>query len=78
MTRYGLDTMADSTVVIVIAESRNMRSLPFRITEDQLSTGKGLEDWLESIERKFRYFRIKDASDRKDALIIYGVRKFQG
>ena len=72
MTRYGLDTMADNTAVTVITESRNLRSLPFRIREDQLSTGKAWEDWLESIEREFRYFRIKDASDRKDALIIYG------
>ena len=37
-----------------------------------MSTGKAWEDWLESIEREFRYFRITDASDRKDALIIYG------
>ena len=68
MTRYGLDTMADNTTVTVITESRNLRALPFRITEDQMSTGKAWEDWLESIERVFRYIRITDASDRKDAL----------
>ena len=72
MTRYGLDTMADNTAVIVITESGTLRALSFRITEDQLSTGKAWEDWLESIEREFRYFRITDASDRKKALIIYG------
>ena len=72
MTRYGLDTMADNTAVTVITESRNLRSLLFNITEDQLSTGKAWEDWLESIERELRYIRIKDATDRKDALIIYG------
>ena len=72
MTRYGLDAMADNTAVTVITESRNLRSLLFRMTKDQLSTGKAWEDWLESIERDLRYFRIKDASDRKDALIIYG------
>ena len=72
MTRYGLDTMADNTAVTVITESRNLRALPFTITEDQLSTGKAWEDWLESIERELKYFRITDASDRKDALIIYG------
>ena len=71
MTRYGLDTMADNTAVTAITESRNLRAFLFRITEDQLSTGKAWEDWLESIEREFRYFRITDASDRKDALIIY-------
>ena len=75
MAQYGLDTIADNTAVTVIAESRNLRALSFRITEDQLSIGKALEDWFESIEREFRYFRITDVSDRKDALIIYGGPK---
>ena len=39
---------------------------------DQLSTGKLWEDWLESIEREFRVFRIAGPTDKKDALIIYG------
>ena len=64
--------MAENMPITVITESRNLRALPFRVTEDQLSTGKAWEDWLESLEREFRYFRIADASDRKDALIIYG------
>ena len=64
--------MANDTAVTVITESRNLRSLPFRITEDQFSLGKACEDWLEAIEREFRYFRITEASDRKDALMIYG------
>ena len=71
MTRYELD-MANDTAVTVITESRKLRALPFRVTEDQLSTGKAWEDWLEAIEREFRFFRITDATDRKDALIIYG------
>ena len=69
MTRYGLD-MAEGTVT-VISEGRNLRTLPFRPTEDQLSTGKLWEDWLESIEREFRFFRVANPLDRKDALIIY-------
>ena len=68
MTRLGLD-MAEGTVTVIF-EGRNLRTLPFRPTEDQLSTGKLWEDWLESIEREFRFFRV--ALDRKDALIIYG------
>ena len=56
MTRYGLDTVADNAAVTVIIESRNLRALTLRITEDQLSTGKAWEDWLESIEREFRFF----------------------
>ena len=70
MTRFGLD-MAENTIT-VISEGRNLRALPFRPTEDQLLTGKLWEDWLESIEREFRFFRIADPADRKDALIIYG------
>ena len=63
--------MTDGTVTI-ISEGRNLRALPFRPTEDQLSTGKLWEDWLESIEREFRFFRVANPVDRKDALIIYG------
>ena len=58
--------------VTVVTETRNLRTLPFRPSEDQLSTSKAWEDWLEGIEREFRYFRITSAMDQKDALIIYG------
>ena len=70
MARYGLD-MAEGTVT-VISEGRHLRTLPFRPTEDQLSTRKLWENWLESIEREFRFFRVAYPLDRKDALIIYG------
>ena len=63
--------MTDGTVTI-ISEGKNLRALPFRPTEDQLSTGKLWEYWLESIEREFRFFRVGNPLDRKDALIIYG------
>ena len=43
--------MTDGTVTILFV-GRNLRALPFRPTEDQLSTGKLWEDWLESIERE--------------------------
>ena len=55
----------------MIIESRNLRSAPFILSEDQISTGKQWEEWLESIEREFRYFRINEPQERKDALIIY-------
>ena len=63
--------MAENTITVT-SEGRNLRALPFRPTEDQLLTGKLWEDWLESIEREFRFCRIADPTDRKDALIIYG------
>ena len=62
MTRYGID-MGDNETVTVITESRNIRTLPFKLSEDQLSTGKSWEDWLEEIEREFRYFRISSPLD---------------
>ena len=64
--------MADNNIVTIISESRNLRALPFRPTENQLSVGKEWEEWLDAIEREFRYFRINSPADRKDALIIYG------
>ena len=62
-------------VTVVTTETRNLRALPFLPTEDQLSTGKAWEEWLEDIEREFRYFRISNPADRKDAMIIYGGKE---
>ena len=70
MARYGLD-MAEGTVTVIF-EGRNLRTLPFIPTEDQLSTGKLWKDWLESIEWEFRFFRVANPLDKKDALTIYG------
>ena len=64
--------MAEKEAVTIVIESRNLRALPFGPSEDQLSTGKAWEDWLEGIEREFRYFKITNPQDMKDALIIYG------
>ena len=58
-----------------MTETRNLRALPFRPSEGQLSTGKAWEEWLEDIEREFRYFRISSPADRKDAMIIYGGKE---
>ena len=74
MMSYSLD-MVDNNAVTIITQSRNLRALPFRPSEDQLSTGKAWEDWLEEIEREFGYFKITSAPDKKDAIIIYGGQK---
>ena len=71
MTRYALD-MGENEPITIITESRNLRTLPFRPSEDQLSNGKAWEDWLDGIEREFRYFKITNAIDNKDAMTIYG------
>jgi hypothetical protein len=49
--------------------------LPFVQNEDLLSTGKQWEEWIEGIEREFRYFRITEPIDKKDALLIYGGKE---
>ncbi|VDI57504.1 Hypothetical predicted protein [Mytilus galloprovincialis] len=62
----------ESQQITVITETRNLRSQPFIQSDDQISTGKHWEEWMESIEREFRYFRITEPADKEDALIIYG------
>ena len=74
MTNYVID-MAENTGVTVMTETRNLRALPFLPNEDQLSTGKAWEEWLDDIEREFRYFRISSPTDRKDAMVIYGGKE---
>ena len=66
-----IDMAGNEAITIITTETRNLRALPFRITEDQLSTGK---EW-EAIEREFRYFKIINPTDKKDALIIYGEKE---
>ena len=44
--------MADNNIVTIISESRNLRALPFRPTENQLSVGKEWEEWLDAIEKR--------------------------
>lgn len=39
------------------------------------SVGKAWEEWLEGIERELRYFKIAEAVDKKDAIIIYGGKE---
>lgn len=75
MSNYVIDMAGNESVTVITTETRNLQSLPFRVTEDQLSTGKEWEDWLEAIEREFRFFKISNPIDKKDALIIYGGKE---
>ena len=72
MSKYVIDITGNEAVTIITTETRNLRALPFLITEDQLSTGKEWEDLLKATEREFRYFKIINPLDAMDALIIYG------
>ena len=42
-----------------------------------LSVGKAWREWLEEIEREFRYYRINTPNDKKDALLIFGGRELR-
>ena len=53
----------------VVTEARNLRTQPFIIPDEANNVGKAWEEWLEGIEREFRYFRITEAVDKKDAII---------
>ena len=48
--------------------------LSFRTIQVALAR-RGRTEWLEGIEREFRYFRITEAVDKKDAIIIYGGKE---
>ena len=52
---------------------RNLQVNPFLISDfDHISLGKEWENWYENLEMQFRFFKITEAQDKKDALIIYG------
>ena len=59
----------------VITATRNLKSQPFSPGDDPIATGKEWDDWLKEIEREFRYFKITEPLDKKDALIIYGGKE---
>ena len=52
--------------------TRDLRKESFKPTNDRLLTGKAWQEWVENLERQFRFFKIGDISDRKDALLIFG------
>lgn len=58
--------------ITVVTENRNFRTLPFTPSEDHLTTGSQWEEWLEGIEREFRYFANQFKSKRR---IYYNSEK---
>ena len=52
--------------------SRDLRVEHFKSTYDRFLTGKTWQEWIENFERQLRFFNIRDVSDRKDALLIFG------
>ena len=67
--------MSSADRIWIVSQSRDLNILPFREAEQKHSRGKHWAEWLEDIQRQFRYFKIHDPLDQKDALIIYGGRE---
>ena len=63
------DEAETPTTVRVTTETRNLRSPPFVVPEKFCAIGNAWEEWLEVIERKFRYFKIIDTVGKTDAVI---------
>ena len=59
-----IDMAVNEAVAIITTETRTLQVLSFQITENQLLTGKEWKDWLEAIEREFRYFKIRKPLDK--------------
>ena len=51
---------------------RNLTIKLFTVDEDHIATGEKFDEWLDELEREMRFFRISDAGDIKDAMLIYG------
>jgi len=66
--------VAGATVqaIRVVTEMRNLRTQPFAIPDETNAVGKAWQEWLEGSEREFRLFKISEAVDKKDGMIIYG------
>ena len=75
MTEQTAARSGAAQAIQVVTETRNRRTQPFIIPDEVNSVGKAWEEWLEGFEREFRYFRITEAVDKKDAIIIYGGKK---
>ena len=66
------DEAETPTTVRVITETRNLQSPPLVAPEELCAIGNAYEEWLEGIEREFKYFKITDPADKTDALIYGG------
>ena len=58
-------------------EGRNLTIKRFTVDEDHIATGEKWDEWLDELEREMRFFRISEAEDKKDAMLIYGGVEIQ-
>ena len=66
---------SETQEIRVVTETINLQSWPFVVLDEKNNVGKAWEEWLEGIEREFRYLKITGANDTKDAIIIYGSKE---
>ena len=71
----GAGHEAPAPTIHVVIQTRNLKIQPFITPEDANAIGREWEDWVEDIEREFRFFKITDPLDKKDPLIIYGGKQ---
>ena len=51
---------------------RNLTIKLYTVDEDHIATGEKFDELLDELEPEMRFFRISDAGDIKDAMLIYG------
>ena len=57
---------------------RNLTIKPFTLDENHIEMEETWEEWLDELEQVMKFFRISDAEDKKDAMLIYcGVEILQ-
>ena len=64
--------MSGPPSINVIADTRALRTKPFIVPDEHVAQGPAWTEWLEGIEREFRFFRITEEQDKADAIIIFG------
>ena len=63
----------------MVEGGRNLTIKPFTLDENNIETGETWEEWLDELDREMNFFRISDAEDKKDAMLIYcGVEQATG
>ena len=55
--------------------TRELHIEQFKEPESYLDIKITWELWLEEAERQFRFCKINNPADKKDALLIYGVKQ---
>ena len=61
--------------VVIHMTHKELKISPFKLSQNELTVGKEWLNCLEDLEEQFRYFKITEVVDQKDAIKIYGGDK---